>query len=159
MAVAKRQRNGRKREKGQSVIELTASIIMFVIMMGLVFSISAYLYVQHAMVSAAREGARNASLNTEIGDEDTTQEGVDAVEAYVVEAVQSMTGLDMENENVTVTPPDAGEAVGERMVTVQINYNMENPLPIAGFLQAFGASGEGLDAFPITAVATMRYEE
>lgn len=149
----------RRRRKGQSMIELTASLIMFVIMIALIFSISAYLYMQHAMVSAAREGARTASLNTDIGDSDTQADGVNDVEDYVVTAVNNLTGITIEPENVTVTPPDPGAAQGERTVTVQINYSMENPLPIAAFLQAFGASGEGLDIIPVVASATMRYEE
>jgi len=145
--------------KGQSIIELTASLIMFVVMIALIFSISAYLYVQHAMVSAAREGARTASLNTDIGDADTQAEGVETVEDYVVTAVQNLTGLVIEEESVTVTPPDPAAAQGNRTVTVQINYAMENPMPVAALLQALGASGEGLDVIPVVSTATMRYEE
>ena len=149
----------RKRQKGQAVIELTVSIIMFVLMIALTFSISTYLYVQHAIISAAREGARQAALNTDIGDTSTQSAGQQTVEDYVVSNVQSLTGLTMETQNVTVTPPASNGQVGDRTVTVQINYTMQNPLPVAAFLQALGASGEGLDTIPVASTATMRYEE
>lgn len=151
----------RKYKKGQGVLELTATIIMFVAMIALIFSTSSYLYLQHAMVSVAREGARTASLNPDLGSADAGE--VNAAEDEVVEYVQnsatSLTGQALDEDDITVMAPDQGLPADDQTVTVQINYQMENPIPVAGFLQAFGASGEGLDTIPVFATATMRFEQ
>ncbi len=151
--------------KGQAVIETIASIIIFVIMLALIISISVYLYVQHAMISAARESCRMASLNSGYADEATQATAITETEEYVLAAIESLTGQtpsadpDSGNIEITVSPPDLSLAAGDKTITVTIDYQMENPIPIDEFLSALGADGDAFGTIPVHATATMRYEE
>ncbi|MBK8190827.1 MAG: pilus assembly protein [Vampirovibrionales bacterium] len=150
----------RGRSRGQAMIEMTANIIMFVLMITVVASMSAYLYVQQAIVTAAREGARIGSLNQEIGAPATSAAGVDAVKTYVVSMVQRTTGLIVMPDDIDVTPPDPALPVGERSVEVVLDFSITNPLPVEPLLAAFsGGNSYNLGQIPIHAEATMRYEE
>ncbi len=146
----------RAHAKGQAIIEMIFSVIMFTLMLVSIASISAYLYVQHTMVTAAREGARIASLNTDLG---SGMGGEAEVQEHVIELVQSTSGITLSADDIDVTPPDPGGAVGERSVTVEIDYAMPNPLPLEAMLSGFAHREFGLDNIPVRASATMRYEE
>lgn len=146
-------------QKGQAVLEITASLIIFVIMLSIIMSISLYLYVQHAAVSTVREGARFASLNTDIGNPATEGVGISAVQAYVQNTATQLAGLTLNAEDVVVTPPDPAGIQGERNVQVEMTFNVTNPIGISGFLSAFGVEGNSFEEFPIHAEAIMRYEE
>jgi len=148
-----------KSQKGQGVIEIIGSLIVFTIMLSLMMSVSVYLYIQHAMVSVAREGARSASLNTKIGDTATTNAGITETRTYVKNSAQAIAGSTLTDGEITVTPPSAGGTLGQRTVTVTINHSMTNPVNIAGMLDALGADGEAFRNIPVSATATMRYEE
>ena len=147
-------------QKGQAVIEILASIIIFTIMLALIMTVSAYLYVQHAMISAAREGARMASLNADLGTAAGQGAGEDSIVAYVQDSVQKLTGQNIDAADITVEPPDLAAASGAKQVRVTINYQMNNPIPIAEFLTALGVDDtSGIAQIPVTATAAMRYEE
>lgn len=148
-----------RRSKGQGVIEIIASLLIFVIMICVMLSISLFLYVQHATVSAVREGARFAALNPEIGDPATQADGIDAVQDYLINASQQLAGMQIQPAEITVTPPDPGQPQGSRTVRVEVRYDMQNPIPIDGFMHAFGTTGDKFTHMPIYATATMRYEE
>lgn len=156
--IALKQRLARPR-KGQGVIELTASLIIFVLMIAIMMSISAYLYTQHAFVTAARDGARKAAVNINLGDPSTEATGVQEIEAEVINSVAQLTGQSIDAENIVVTPPDAGAAAGDRTVSVDIAWDMPNPVNAAGFVEALGGNGEAFRDIPIFSTSTMRYEE
>lgn len=151
--------SARKAQRGQGVIEIIGSLIIFTIMLSLMMSISVYLYVQHAMVSVAREGTRFASLNTEIGATATQQAGIDATVAYVKSSAASIAGTQLTTSEISVTAPSATGVTGQRTVAVTISHDMNNPVNIAGFLDALGADGSSFETIPVSATATMRYEE
>ena len=159
----KKMHTKRKRASGQAIIESLASIIIFTILLALIVSISAYLYFQQALVTAAREGARQASLNASMGSSSTESSGIAAVQAYVSNEVLQLTGQDFSTSSATITvvPPSqsANQTPGQRTVNVQITWNMKNPIGIAGFLKALGTNASALDTIPVVASATMRYEE
>jgi hypothetical protein len=152
-----------KAASGQVVIEAIASIIIFTMMLALVMSISVYLYFQQALVTAAREGARHAALNADLGSASTQQDGMDTVEDFIADEVQQLTGQSYSPgvASIIVTPPSASadQTPGRRNVRVDITWNMTNPIGIAGFINALGGDGSAFDQIPVSATATMRYEE
>lgn len=153
----------RPAKSGQVVIEVIVGIIIFTIMLALVMSISVYLYFQQALVTAAREGAREASLNNEIGLGGSELAGTAAIRAYVENTIKKLTGQEATAgvATITVIPPSQSpnQTSGNRTVTVNIEWKMQNPLGISGMLTALGAKGEHFKTFPVYATATMRYEE
>jgi hypothetical protein len=145
--------------RGQGIIEMMMAVLIFVIMIAMVGSVSAYLYLQHNIITAAREGARVASLDPDLGGNNVAT-GTTAVKTAVQSFVQQTTGLSVADNEITVTAPSAGDPVGSRTVTVQINYHFNNPLALGQFLTALGASNaSSLDTIPVVARAVMRYEE
>ncbi len=137
-------------KKGQAVIELIASIFTFVMLLVLIASVSIYLYVQNAVVSAVREGARIAALNDDLsGTPAEVAAAIDEIKVEVQDYMLTTTGQTLTDEQVTVTEPDAAEPVGNRSVTVAITYEMDSPFPVFSYLSNI----------PVEAVATMRYEE
>lgn len=153
----------RKAASGQVVIEVLASIIIFTIMLALVMSISVYLYFQQALVTAAREGCRQAALSATIGAQSTEQAGINTVKTFVQNQIQKLTGqtFSASTATITVLPPSqsASQAFGQRDVQVNITWNMKNPIGISKMLNAMGAEDTAFDTIPVYASATMRYEE
>jgi hypothetical protein len=153
----------RNAARGQVVMESIVSIIIFTIMLSLIMSISLYLYVQQALVTTAREGARQASLNADLGSTTTQGTGINYVTSYVKTEFQQLTGqaYDPTMATITVTPPSASanQTPGYRTVTVSINWKMKNPIGIANMLNAMKIDGSAFDKIPCYATATMRYEE
>ncbi|MBY0450231.1 MAG: pilus assembly protein [Cyanobacteria bacterium] len=148
----------RKRHQGQAIFELILGIIMFVLMSGAIISISTYLFVQHAVVSAVREGARSASFNSDLASSNP-QTGIDAVRIAVQNFMTQTTGINLTTGMITVIPPDPAGTFGQRSVSVTIRYPMPNPLPIGAFMSALGANGTPFNQFNVVARAVMRYEE
>lgn len=150
-------------QSGQVVIEMIVGLIIFTIMLALVMSISVYLYFQQALVTAAREGARQASLNNAIGTGNGEAAGMAEIQGYVSETIRHLTGQEATSgvANIIVIPPSqsSDQTSGNRTVTVNIIWQMQNPIGIAGMLSALGAKGESFKTFPVYATATMRYEE
>jgi Flp pilus assembly protein TadG len=156
----------RKAASGQAVIESIVSIILFVMLLALVMSISVYLYFQQALVTAAREGARQASLSSSIGTSSTESSGISSVQSFVQTEIQQLTGQTYSPSvaTITVTPPSntsvsPDQTPGRRNVRVVIQWQMQNPIGISGFINALGGNGNAFNKIPVTATATMRYEE
>jgi len=149
--------------KGQVVVESIVSIILFTIMISLVMSFSVYLYFQQALVTTAREGARQASLNSSLGSTSTQAAGVSYVSGYVQDEFQQLTGqtYDATMATITVSPPSASanQTPGYRTVSVTIDWKMKNPVRISNLLSAMKIDGSAFDTIPCHASATMRYEE
>jgi hypothetical protein len=153
----------RPAQSGQVVIEVIVGIIIFTIMLALVMSISVYLYFQQALVTAAREGAREASLNNEIGLGGSEAAGTANIRAYVENTIEKLTGQEATPgvATITVIPPSQSpnQTSGNRTVTVNIQWQMQNPIGIGNMLDALGTDGDRFKTFPVYATATMRYEE
>jgi hypothetical protein len=153
----------RPRKSGQAIIESIVGILIFSMLLAFIMSITAYLYFQQALVTAAREGARQASLNTDIGATTTENAGITYVKNYVIDEIRQLTGQTYSSTMATIaiSPPSRSpnQTNGKRMVSVTINWNMKNPVNIAGLLEALGADGSAFDVIPVYAMATMRYEE
>jgi len=151
----------RQAARGTAVIESIASIVIFTMMLGFVMSITCYLYFQQALVTAAREGARQAALNSDIGDPSSEGSGVSSIETYVENEILALTGQPANGGNVIVTPPSqsSSQTPGQRTVEVEINWQMQNPVGIYNMIDALGGDGEPFRTIPVNARATMRYEE
>ncbi len=160
MQSPKHRSAGRKHRaaEGQAIIEIVGGLIIFTIMLCLIMTITGWLYLQQAIVTSAREGARQASLNDALGVLTTQVTGITATQAYVINEVKSLTGQAITASNVTVTPPTG--VVGSRMVTVTIKMNFVNPVKIDGFLSGVGVTGANtFGTIPVSSQATMRYED
>lgn len=151
------------KHSGQAIIEMIGGMIIFTLLLAMVMSLSMYLYFQQALVTAAREGARHASLNNNLGSTSTERTGISEIQSYVTTAIRNLTGQTVSPSvaTITVVPPSesASQTVGSRNVTVSIQWRMTNPLGVANFLNALGANGDNFRTFPVAASATMRYEE
>lgn len=151
------------RHSGQAIIEMIGGMIIFTLLLTMVMSLSMYLYFQQALITAAREGARHASLNNNLASTSTEQAGITEVQNYVTTSIRNLTGQTVTPSvaTITVSPPSdsASQTAGNRNVTVSIQWRMTNPLGVANFLNALGANGENFRTFPVAASATMRYEE
>lgn len=144
-------------EKGQAVVETVVSMIIFSFMVGGIAALSAYLYMQHSLVSAARFGSRKASINSDIGNGNFAQ-GEQDITDDVIDFWAATTGQEITADDVTVDGPN-GAQQGERTVTVTVNYELQNPVNFDGALQAIGAGPSGLGQIEMAASATMHYEE
>ncbi len=161
LKAAKGQASEGQAPKGQAMVELCGSVIIFAIMAALMTSLSIMLYMQHVVITAAREGARTGAVNTAFAN-NNEQAGINAVNSKVTEVIQQMAGqsLTSENSEIEVMAPDDSEPYGERTVRVTVTYNMTNPIPIGSFIEGMsGGDHSGLKSIPITASASMRYEE
>jgi Flp pilus assembly protein TadG len=148
----------RRYTRGQGVIELIIGLVMFSMMLALMSSVSIYLYVQHSLVSAAREGARIASLDSNIGGTNVAA-GQQAVITRIQDFMRISTGQEIPSANIVVTAPSATAPQGSRTVAVEINHVMNNPIAVGALLRGLGADPTGLEQIPVSATATMRYEE
>lgn len=144
--------------QGQAAVEMVMSVLMFVIMLAMVMSLSLYLYVQHTLFTAAREGARIAAVDPSFGNAATTSTGTANVQSWVQNFVSSSTGIQLNNSNITVSGPTG--ATGSRNITVTLNYTFQNPVQVLTLLNRLGGgSATGLDTITMSSNATMRYEE
>lgn len=144
--------------KGQAAVEMVMSILMFVIMLAMIMSMSLYLYVQHTLLTAAREGARIAAVDPNFGNAGTTSTGTSNVQAWVQNFVNSSTGIQLNNNDIVVNGPTG--VAGSRNIAVSINYTFQNPIQVLTLLNRLGGgSATGLDTITMSSNATMRYEE
>ena len=142
---------------GQGAIEVILGLIIFTLMSIMLTSLSAYLYIQHSVVTAVREGARVGALNNDIGGDDVPA-GVTVVQNRVIQFMQASTAQTIAPGDITVTPPDPAGASGQRTVTVAVAFNLATPLNPSAVFGGFGG-GSSPVSVPIAATATLRYEE
>ncbi len=145
--------------KGQAIIEMLFSIIMFAIMLSSVVAMSSYLYVQHATITVAREGARIAALNTDLGTVGSVAAGETEIENYIINMLSTTSGITLTEGDVIITPPSDLDPVGDRSVQVEIDYDLNNPIPVGAILSALTGNSYGFDTISIHSEATMHYEE
>lgn len=142
---------------GQAIIELIAGLIMFSLLLVVITSMSAYLYLEHAVVTATREGARLAALSTDLAGDDIAG-ATDAVRTRVQQAMLAASGQAIPDEAITVIPPDVSATTGQRTVEVQVNFSVDTPFNPGGILSGFNAASTPLTV-PLFGRAIMRYEE
>ncbi len=159
MILEQKFRRKKEATKGQAIIEMIFSVIMFAIMIASVTAMSSYLYVQHATITAAREGARVAALNSNLGSLANVGAGESEVETYVADMMAATSGITLNAGDVTVTAPDDLDPLGDRTVQVDIDYQLNNPVPVGALLTALTGNAYGFDVIPIHSEATMHYEE
>jgi hypothetical protein len=146
----------RKAKRGQALIESTISIILFTMLLATMVSFCVYLYMQQAIVTVAREGARQASLTDDLAN------NTDSVEQYVKDEVRSLTGQNFDNGTGSIMvdgPLPSTSNPNINVVTVSIDYSIPNPIPIGSFMTALGGDGTAFNSIPVAASATMRYED
>ncbi len=148
--------------KGQATVELMFSIMMFVSMLGTLIMVSLYLYMSNTLLTAAKEGARVASINQDLAatqGSTTYNDGVSAVQSWVQSFMQTSSGIVLPTSDVSVSGPTG--TVGSRTVQVTVSYQFQDPLAIRTFMSELGGHGtsSGLDTYTLTNSATMRYEE
>jgi hypothetical protein len=148
-----------KAAKGQAAVEMVGNIIIFAIMLCMVTGLSCYLYLQHTLLTAAREGARTGALHAGFGSGDTASAEA-AVRQKVKDLMLTTAGQTLVDGDIDVTAPDPADTDGDRSVGVSITYNVANPVNVADFVMALsGTDHAGLRTFSLQATAQMRYEE
>jgi len=148
-----------KRYDGQGSVELLMTLLIFIMMLGTLMSISFYLYLNNAFWTAAKEGARAASVDQNFANTTTVATGVTDVQTWVINFVQNSIGITIPASDITVTGP-TGAVIGSRTMQVTISYQFQNPVAIRTFINKLGGGNTtGLDTFTISSTATMRYEE
>jgi hypothetical protein len=152
----------RQRHRGQATLEIIPSLLMFTGMFAAICGLCVYLFLQNMVITAAREGARFAALNTSLGVSTTQAAGIASVKNEVQSILLSTTGQTVGSNNITVTPPTG--TVGSRKVSVAVNFSLPNPIPIPDFGAAFDGdpnttTSRLFETIPLSAAATMRYEE
>ena len=157
-----------KVHQGQGIIELAAGLIMFVSLLSLMIASTMYLYVQQVATSAVREGARVASLSADLSSAQTQAAAVAAIKQTVVDTAAA-SGLTVDPNHITVTPPNSQAAMGSRRVGVKLEFDWHNLIPSGTFANAFQAppeegqpvqsGGSALDVAHIAAQAVMHFEE
>jgi hypothetical protein len=151
-------RSKEKKHNGQATIELIMSLIFFCLMLVSFSSISAYIYLEHGLVSAVREGARWASLNNDLAGEDEAG-AIAEIRGRVIAMMRATTGQVLPNQAITVTPPSAAGAFGERTVTVRVRTDIATPFNVGSMFAGLNAENVPALTVPLAAATTMRYEE
>jgi Flp pilus assembly protein TadG len=139
------------------------SLLMFSLSFLLIATGCVYLYMQNAVVSAARVGARAASVSNDLGGSNATSASTarsaiaQQVKTYLT-GLAGSSGLDVPLGNIVLTGPTG--TAGSRNVTVTITGTFKDPLSANSFISGLGGTGgSAYNGFPLSASATMRYEE
>jgi hypothetical protein len=148
-----------KGHKGQGVLELIPTLILFCLMLAMLTSVCLYLYLQNVTITVARESARFASLNAELGTASTEANGRSAVQTKTTQMVYKSIGQTVDPSNVEVSAPTG--SFGERIVSVRVNLDIPNPVVVPDLSAEFnGEPGKRLfETIPLTAEASAHYEE
>lgn len=150
-----------RRQKGQASVDIVASLIMFSIMLASLVSISLFLYLNHAFATAAAIGGRVASSDVNIGNPTTFATGEANVKSQVKDFIKSASGIELENNQISVTAPTG--AIGNRQVKVSITHNVDSPIKVQSMMSQMAHPGqpppEGADKFTISSAATFHYED
>ena len=143
--------------KGQAALEIIAGFLFMGLMVLILGSLSTYLFIMQSAVTAVREGARLGALNQDIGGLDVAG-GEDEVRQRVSEFMLACCGQNIPEGSVSVTPPSAADPIGERSITVVLQYDMPTPLSLPAVFSSLNTES-GTVTLPVLARATMRYEE
>jgi Flp pilus assembly protein TadG len=144
--------------RGQGTVEMVGGIVVFTVMMAGLISFSLFLYMNHAFLTAVREGARYAATDSRMGTAGTVAAAQTAVKNRVIQIIQASTGLTVAAADITVSAP-TGATIGQRNVTVSVQYDYDAPFQLGTLISALGGGASDLDSYPIQAQTVMRYEE
>lgn len=146
----------RRDEKGQAMIEFALVFLILVMLVLGIVQFSMIFSGQIAVTNAAREGARAATVGTEVGDDDDDA-GVDSIYGIVKRAIGGHGYLDISSISVTVS----GNTLGEAVTVVVDNVYVETIVPIPSF-DNFGPGSANIinsnTPFKLDGTASMRLE-
>jgi hypothetical protein len=151
----------KQKHSGQAIVEMCFSLIMFAIMISLISTLCVFLYVQSNLITAAREGARVAAADPNFKAAGTVATGTTNVKNRVIAYFTQTTAQTIPATDITVTGP-TGATLGYRNMTVQVNFVLNNPIPIGNFLAALGVDSaitNKVSTINMTSTASTRYEE
>ena len=148
-----------RKHKGQGTLELIPSLIMICLLMAALAGLCVMLYLQNIAITVAREGARFASVNPELGTPSTQAAGRAAVQAKISEMLDDAIGIEPESVDVGIDNPSG--SYGERLVKVRLNLAIPNPVVIPDLKDGFteGGGGRLMATIPLSAEAAAHYEE
>ncbi len=122
----RRESPGQRVEAGQSLVEFALGLTILILLILGIVDFSRMAYAKNALASAAREGARYATVHP-----DATSSQIAAV------AKGLLAGLDTAAMNVTLSWPDADH------VQVEVTYTFHPTSPWIGWF-VDGGSGKGV---------------
>ena len=141
----------RRSERGQSLVEFAIVVTIFVALLSGIVDFGAALNGWITLSSAAREGARQASIGKDAAQVTAAARGFSLV-----------AGVDPATVAVALTypdgrtPPQTGDRV---MVTVQVaQFPVTTPVVVAAFRAAGRCTGGGACTIPLSSSTTMRFE-
>jgi Flp pilus assembly protein TadG len=146
--------------RGQAMVEMIFSIILFVMLLAGLIAFSLYLYVTNSLMTAAREGARYAATDSRLANVATQSAAISDIRQRVKDVASSATAIALEDADITVTGPSG--TFGSRTVTIAISYDYTNAIAPMAFMASYGGGSVGddsLDASTINVSTVMRYEE
>ena len=140
-----------KGERGQALVEFAIVVTIFIALLSGIVDFGAVLNGWITLSSAAREGARQASIGRSVADVTAAARGFSLV-----------AGVNPANVNVSVTYPDGRNPpqTGDRVtVTVQAaQFPITTPVVVAAFRAAGQCGGGGACTIPLSSSTTMRSE-
>lgn len=143
-------------EKGQTMIEFALVFLILVILVLGIVQFSMIFSGQIAVTNAAREGARAATVGTEVG-ASSDEAGADSIYGIVKRAIGGHGYLDISAISVSVT----GNTEGEAVTVVVDNVFVETIVPVPSFDNFGPGSANIIDAntgFRLDGEASMRLE-
>ena len=145
----------RRRQRGQSLVEFAFAFPIFLLLVLGIVDFGMGLKTWISITNAARESARYGAVYCASGngdlDGDSDMDGDDVV----VRAIDTATGLGLQDENITVSDNCAGGSSTQSLV-VEIEYEYQMITPLAGVMSILG--GGIPDSITLTSTADMRIE-
>ena len=145
-----------KDENGQAIVEFTLVFMMLVILVLGIVQFSMIFSGQIAVTNAAREGARAATVGTDLGEDDDAA-GTDSIYGIVKRAIGGHGYLDISDITVSVS----GNIEGEAVTVVVDNVFVETIVPVPSFDNFGPGSANIINAntgFRLDGEASMRLE-
>ena len=128
-----------RRERGQSMLEMTVGLVFLVIIVLILFEMAVLFYSYIALLNASREGAVFAATHPTLVPGDSEYERFEAI--TTAEAVEG--GLDTDPEFFEIHPPETPYGVAPlEPIIVRVSYQLVNPtsgiiLPFMGRMGLF----------------------
>ena len=142
----KRNKAHRRRQRGQSLVEFSLVLPIFVILVMGIADFGLGLKTWITMTNSVREAARYGAIGCASGDVTTSD-----VQQRTIDAA---TGLDVDMSDVTVTNCTVGASTESVVVTLQYEYKLITPL--GGIMSFFG--GGIPSSLDMSSSADMRME-
>jgi Flp pilus assembly protein TadG len=144
-----------RRQRGQSLVEFAFALPIFLLLVLGIVDFGMGLKTWISITNAARESARYGAVYCASGNGDLDGDNDMDEDDVILRAINTATGLGLEDSNVTVSDNCEGGSSTESLV-VEIEYEYDLITPLAGMLSILG--GGIPDSITLNTTADMRIE-